>query len=107
MCPALTVASSVSSPGQRRVTLRRDARELTLLATVRVGQTTTLSYRFPSEPVSPEGVRETLEKKGREAGEKVREGVDKAQREILGTLRGLLDKADGAREGRARKPEQQ
>src|SRR5262245_30772754 len=90
-------------PGQRRITLRRDARELTLLATVRVGQTTTLSYRFPSEPVSPEGVRETLEKKGREAGEKVREGVDKAQREILGTLRGLLDKADGTR---ARKPEQ-
>jgi serine/threonine-protein kinase len=82
-------------PGQRRVTLRRGARELTLVATVSGGRTTPLSYRFPTEPATAEDLRGTLEKRGREAGEKVREGVDRARREVLGALRDLLDKADG------------
>jgi len=94
------------SPGQRRVTLRLGARERTLLSTVSSGHTTALSYRFPAEPASTDGLRGTLEKKGREAGEKVREGVDKAEREVLGALRDLLDKADAKREGRGQKPEQ-
>jgi eukaryotic-like serine/threonine-protein kinase len=88
--------------GRRLVTLRLGSREQLLLATVHGGHTTTLTYHFPSEPTSAEGLRETLEKKGREAGDKLREGVGKAQREVFGALRDLLDKAEGNREGRGR-----
>jgi hypothetical protein len=94
-------------PGQHRVTLRVGTRERTLFTTVTGGRTTTLSYRFPAEPAAAESLRETLEKRGREAGGKVREGVDRARREVIGALRDLLDKADGNRDGRGRKPEPQ
>jgi len=99
------VVPSVST-GRRLVTLRLGSREQMLLATVNGGHTTTLTHHFPSEPASTEGLRETLEKKGREAGDKVREGVGKAKREVFGALRDLLEKAEGNREGRGRKPEQ-
>jgi tRNA A-37 threonylcarbamoyl transferase component Bud32 len=81
------------APGERMVTLRLHSREQTLFAAVSSGETATVTYRFPSElPHTPAS----------SALGKIREGVEKAQRETAGAIRDILDGADPAKRGRDR-----
>jgi hypothetical protein len=80
------------APGERMVTLRLNSREQTLFAAVSSGETATVTYRFP-----PELPHASAEK----ALGKLREGVEKAQREAAGALRDILD-GDPAKRGRDR-----
>jgi serine/threonine-protein kinase len=80
------------APGERMVTLRLNSREQTLFASVSSGETATVTYRFP-----PELPHASAEK----ALGKLREGVEKAQREAAGALRDILD-GDAAKRGGAR-----
>jgi hypothetical protein len=81
------------APGERMVTLRLNSREQTLFAAVSSGETATVTYRFP-----PEAPHAPAEK----ALGKIREGVEKAQREAAGAIRDILDGADPAKRGRDR-----
>jgi hypothetical protein len=81
------------APGERMVTLRLHSREQTLFTAVSSGETATVTYRFP-----PELPHASTEK----ALGKLRDGVEKAQREATGAIRDILDAADPARRGRDR-----
>jgi hypothetical protein len=81
------------APGERMVTLRLHSREQTLFTAVSSGETATVTYRFP--PELPHASASS-------ALGKLRDGVEKAQREAAGALRDILDAADPARRGRDR-----
>jgi serine/threonine-protein kinase len=81
------------APGERMVTLRRHSREQTLFTAVSSGETATVTYRFP--PELPHASASS-------ALGKLRDGVEKAQREAAGAFRDILDAADPARRGRDR-----
>jgi len=85
--------------GQRTVTLRLGAREQTLSAPVRDGQTAVLRYHFsdpaPAASESTEQLAEDLGRRSREALDRLRGSVDKAQRDATQKLRGALDRAGG------------
>ena len=81
------------APGERMVTLRLHSREQTLFAAASSGETATVTYRFP--PELPHASASS-------ALGKIREGVEKAQRETAGAIRDILDGADPAKRGHDR-----